>query len=176
MVALLVLLVADFQAAPDMRTAATMAGQSFDDSVVTNEVKSALLADPDLKLLGFQVKTRKGKVQLTGLVETEAQIDRAIAVVRGVSGVKGISIKIEPRNAATMLGSKTKARPVTTGARSVQLAENTAVRRDIPVVSSEVEARPGAFADDQIKESHITEIAFDIDATHSATNETNINK
>ena len=65
-------------------------GNVVDDSIVTATVKSALLADPDTKSFEIAVVTRKGEVQLSGFVGTQAQIDRAAATVRGVAGVTGV--------------------------------------------------------------------------------------
>ena len=49
-------------------------GNVVDDSIVTATVKSALLADPDTKSFEIAVVTRKGEVQLSGFVGTQAQI------------------------------------------------------------------------------------------------------
>ncbi len=65
-------------------------GNTVDDSVVTARVKAALLADPTVKSLEIGVVTRKGEVQLSGFVATQAQIDYAANVVRGVEGVQTV--------------------------------------------------------------------------------------
>ena len=70
--------------------AGTTVGTEIDDSVVTARVKSALLADPDVKSFDIKVETRKGQVQLSGFVDTQARIDNAIALTRKVEGVKGV--------------------------------------------------------------------------------------
>ena len=70
--------------------AGTTVGTEIDDSVVTARVKSALLADPDVKSFEIKVETRKGQVQLSGFVDTQARIDNAIALARNVEGVKGV--------------------------------------------------------------------------------------
>ena len=74
--------------------ATTTVGTELDDSVVTTKVKSALLADPDVKSLDIQAETRKGEVQLSGFVDSDAQVERAIAVARGVEGVTTVSNKM----------------------------------------------------------------------------------
>jgi hyperosmotically inducible protein len=65
-------------------------GNKVDDAIVTAKVKSALLADPDVKSIDIAVVTRKGEVQLSGYVNNQMQIDRAIGVARAVEGVQGI--------------------------------------------------------------------------------------
>lgn len=68
----------------------TTVGTEIDDSVVTTRVKSALLADPDIKSFDFKVETRKGEVQLNGFVDNQSQIDRAIETARGIEGVRSV--------------------------------------------------------------------------------------
>jgi len=72
----------------------TTAGTEIDDSMLATSVKSALLAHPDVKSLDIEIETRKGEVQLSGFVDNQAQIDRAIAVTREVPGVKRIENKV----------------------------------------------------------------------------------
>ena len=79
----------------------TTVGTEIDDTVITTRVKSALLADADVKSFDFKAETRKGEVQLSGFVDNQAQIDRAIAVTRAVEGVKNIDNKLSLKGAAT---------------------------------------------------------------------------
>jgi hyperosmotically inducible protein len=73
--------------------AATM-GTTIDDSVITAKVKSDLLADPRVKGLDAKVETYNGVVQLSGFVDSQAQMDRAIEVARAVNGVNGVENKM----------------------------------------------------------------------------------
>lgn len=66
-------------------------GEYFDDSVVTAKVKSAILNDPDLKVMEIKVETFRGKVQLSGFVSSRADANRAEEVARGVKGVRSVS-------------------------------------------------------------------------------------
>jgi osmotically-inducible protein OsmY len=65
-------------------------GEYFDDSVVTTKVKTAILNDPDLKVLQINVETFKGVVQLSGFVDSKAMMAHAVEVTRGVAGVRGV--------------------------------------------------------------------------------------
>jgi osmotically-inducible protein OsmY len=65
-------------------------GEYVDDSVITTKVKAALLADPDIKSFDIAVETRKGEVQLSGFVDSQEQIDQAIAIVQKVDGVTSV--------------------------------------------------------------------------------------
>ncbi len=66
------------------------AGEYIDDSVITAKVKTAIFDDASLKSAEINVETYKGVVQLTGFVSTRANIDRAVAVARGVKGVTSV--------------------------------------------------------------------------------------
>jgi hyperosmotically inducible protein len=62
-------------------------GNKLDDSVVTTKVKTALLADTSIKGLDITVNTSKGEVQLSGFVDNQGQMDRAVEVAHGIEGV-----------------------------------------------------------------------------------------
>ncbi|WP_157695888.1 BON domain-containing protein, partial [Caballeronia hypogeia] len=70
-----------------------------DDAALAARVKSALVADPELKALPMSVATYRGAVQLSGYVDSEAQMQRALAVTRGVPGVQSIGndLHVRPR-------------------------------------------------------------------------------
>ena len=65
-------------------------GQYVDDSVITTKVKSLLANDDFLKSFQISVETYKGVVQLSGFVNTQAAIDKARDIARGVAGVKSV--------------------------------------------------------------------------------------
>ena len=65
-------------------------GEYVDDSVITAKVKAAIFDDSTLKVNEINVETFKGVVQLSGFVRSQADIDRAVQVARGVGGVKSV--------------------------------------------------------------------------------------
>lgn len=65
-------------------------GTHIDDSGVSRGVRSALAQDEILKGFGITVETIKGDVNLTGVVDNQAQSDHADKLVRGVDGVHTI--------------------------------------------------------------------------------------
>lgn len=66
------------------------AGEYIDDTMLTAKVKSALVADPELKATEIQVDTYKGSVQLSGFVAQPEHIPKAVQLVRGIEGVKSV--------------------------------------------------------------------------------------
>jgi hyperosmotically inducible protein len=69
---------------------ATTMGEKVDDTVVTTKVKAALLADEAVKGMDISVKTVGGEVQLTGVVDNQAQMDRAVEVAKGIEGAQRV--------------------------------------------------------------------------------------
>ena len=65
-------------------------GEYLDDSVVTTKVKAALFSESSLKSTEITVETFKGIVQLSGFVSSQANINKAVEVARGVQGVKAV--------------------------------------------------------------------------------------
>lgn len=66
-------------------------GSVLDDTVITTKVKTALLADSDVKGLDVNVDTSKAVVTLSGAVNNQAQIDRAGKLATDVPGVKSVN-------------------------------------------------------------------------------------
>lgn len=65
-------------------------GEYIDDSVITTKVKAAILKEEDLKVTEINVETFKGVVQLSGFVSSQADINQAVMMARGVAGVKSV--------------------------------------------------------------------------------------
>ncbi|MDG4475552.1 BON domain-containing protein [Thiovibrio frasassiensis] len=65
-------------------------GEYFDDSVITAKVKAEIFNDASLKSSEINVETFKGVVQLSGFVNSQADINRAVAVARTVKGVSSV--------------------------------------------------------------------------------------
>jgi hyperosmotically inducible protein len=65
-------------------------GQYVDDSVITAKVKAAVLSESTLKSAEINVETFKGVVQLSGFVNSQGDINKAVEVARGVGGVKSV--------------------------------------------------------------------------------------
>jgi osmotically-inducible protein OsmY len=69
---------------------ATSMGTKLDDTALVSKVKAALMDADDVKSGQINVEARGGIVQLAGFVTGPKMRDRAIAVAKGVSGVKRV--------------------------------------------------------------------------------------
>lgn len=65
-------------------------GEYIDDSLITAKVKAAVLNEPTLKSSEINVETFKGIVQLSGFVNSKADINKAVEVARSVKGVTSV--------------------------------------------------------------------------------------
>jgi hypothetical protein len=85
----LLMLIATFAACAATRTQQST-GEYIDDSVITTKVKSLLAADDFLKSFQISVESYQGTVQLSGFVNSQKAVDKAVEIVRSVKGVKSI--------------------------------------------------------------------------------------
>jgi hyperosmotically inducible protein len=70
-------------------------GEYVDDTVITTKVKAAIFNEPTLKSAEINVETFKGVVQLSGFVNSQADIDKAVSLARSVKGT--VSVKNDMR-------------------------------------------------------------------------------
>ena len=60
------------------------------DTWITTKVKAALIDDPGVKATEVNVETFKGAVQLSGFVSTNAAMNEAVRLTRGIKGVTSV--------------------------------------------------------------------------------------
>lgn len=65
-------------------------GEYTDDVMITGKVKAAILGEATLKSAEINVETFKGVVQLSGFISSQDAANKAIALARGVAGVKSV--------------------------------------------------------------------------------------
>lgn len=65
-------------------------GQYMDDTAITGKVKAAIFNEPSLKSAEINVETFKGRVQLSGFVSSQADINKATSLAQSVTGVTSV--------------------------------------------------------------------------------------
>lgn len=130
-------------------------GTQVDDTVITSGVKSALIADDLVKSLDLQVETRKGVVQISGFVDSQAQIDQALALTRAVAGVTDVENGISLKGAPGTLGSAIDDTTITGRVKSALLADPGIKSLDISVLTHKGEVQLTGFVNtpDQIEQA-----------------------
>lgn len=156
--------------------ATSTVGTVIDDSVITTEVKAALLADPDVRSFEVKVETRKGEVMLSGYVENTMQIERAAAVARSIMGVKTLQNNMSLKGGATTAGMKLDDSVVTTKVKAALLGDNQVKSRDIAVVTLKGEVQLSGFVDSQKQIDRALVVATGVEGVSRVNNEMSVKK
>jgi hyperosmotically inducible protein len=151
-------------------------GTEIDDSVVTTRVKSALLADPDVKSLDIKVETRKGAVQLSGFVGSQERIDKAVALVLKVEGVKGVENGMSLRSDKTTVGNTVDDSVITTRVKSALFADPGVKSFDIAVVTRKGEVQLSGYVDNAAQINRVIEVVRAVEGVQSVNNEMAVKK
>src|SRR5499426_3368421 len=79
-------------------------GESFDDPLIANRVRTALINERGVTSGQIHVETFRGVVQLSGFVDSQEMAAKAANAARHVSGVKGVednmTVKLDIRSDA----------------------------------------------------------------------------
>jgi len=162
------------EAAPVAPQSSTTAGTQVDDAVITASVKSALLADSAIKSFDLQVETRKGTVQLSGFVDSQDQIDQAIAVTRSVTGVTEVENGVTLQGTPSTMGTKIDDATVTGRVKTALLADPDIKSFDISVLTFKGEVQLTGFVSNQGQIDQATQIARATEGASSVKNELSI--
>jgi len=71
----------------------------MDDTTITGKVKTEIANDPVLKVSQISVTTTKGVVRLSGIVDSQQSIERALEITRKVKGVQLTENKLVVKSA-----------------------------------------------------------------------------
>ena len=141
----------------------TTVGTEIDDTVITTKVKSALLKDTGLESFDIKVETRKGVVQLSGFVDSQNQIDRAMAVAQGIDGVSNVDNKIRIKARDTSMGTKIDDSVITTKVKAALINDPITKSFDIGVVTRDGEVQLSGFVENQTQVVRAIEVAREVE-------------
>lgn len=156
--------------------AAVSVGTAIDDGITTTRVKSALLGETDTRSFDIKVETRGGEVMLSGFVASQAHVERALSVARGVEGVKSVLNKMDLKEGAATVGSTVDDGIVTARVKSALLGEPGIKSLDIAVVTRKGEAQLSGFVDNQSQIDQASGIARGVPGVVSVSSEMSIKK
>ena len=154
----------------------TSVGTEIDDTVITAAIKTALLANPEVRSFDLLVETRKGEVQLSGFIDSQVQIDRATAVAQNVTGVKGVQNKMTIKDSPASVGNKVDDSIVTTRVKSALLSEESIKSHDIAVVTRKGEVQLSGFVDNQLQIDRALVLTRGVEGVVTVNNEMSIKK
>lgn len=146
-------------APPATAAPAITVGTQVDDAVITAGVKSALMTDAAINSFDLQVETRKGTVLLSGFVDSQAQIDQALSVARGVSGVVAVDNSVTLKGKDSTVGTKIDDASVTGRVKTALLADPGIKSLDISVLTVKGVVQLTGFVNNQGQIDQATQIA-----------------
>lgn len=155
---------------------ATSVGTKIDDGIITTKVKSALLADPDVKSFDVKVESRNGEVMLSGFVGNQSQVDRAMQIARGIEGVKLVTNKMDLKDATATVGNKVDDGIITARIKSALLADPGIKSADISVVTNKGLVQLSGFVNNQTQIDQAIKLASAVEGVTSVVNEMSIKK
>ena len=152
----------------------TTVGTKVDDTVITTLVKAGLADSMDVKSFDFKVETRKGEVLLSGFVDNQSQIDRAVAVAQAIAGVTSVDNKVSLKGGSTRVGTKIDDGIITTRVKAALLADASVSSADIAVVTRNGEVQLSGFVNNPGQIDRAMEIATAIEGVTKVSNETKL--
>ena len=152
-------------------------GVALDDTVMTTKVKTALLGDESIKGFDIKVVTRKGTVQLSGFVDNQTQLDRAVYVAHGVEGVTAVenNMTLKEGKAATV-GNTLDDSIITTRVKTVLLADPDVKGVEIGVVTRKGEVQLSGFVGSQAQIDRAVALAQVVEGVQSVVNQMSVKK
>jgi len=73
-----------------LANSAERAGEYMDDATITARIKAEILRDPLLKVSQIEVTTTNNVVRLSGTVDSQQSIERALEIARSIKDVKSV--------------------------------------------------------------------------------------
>ena len=151
-------------------------GTEIDDTVVTTKVKGELLRDPEIKSFDLKVETRKGAVQLSGFVESQVQVERAMAAARTVPGVLSVENAITLKTESVTIGNSVDDGIITAKVKAALLSDPAVKSADIAVVTRKNSVQLSGFVDNQAQIDMAISLAGKVEGVATVDNEMSIKK
>ncbi len=154
----------------------TTVGTQVDDSVLTTKVRAALVQDDQVKSLDVKVTTNKGQVMLSGFADNQAQIDRSVAVAKGIEGVVDVDNKLSLKEGRQTVGNKIDDSVITTQVKSAMLADPDMKSLDVAVTTRKGEVQLSGFVDNDVQLTRAVDVAKTVDGVVGVVNHMSIKK
>jgi hyperosmotically inducible protein len=163
------------QTAGDHAPAASI-GTTVDDSVITTKIKSALLANENIKSLDITVTTSKGNVMLSGFVNNKDQIDISMATAKAIQGVITVDNQFTVKDGIHTVGAKIDDDIITTKVKSTLLGDEAIKSFQISVITRNGEVQLSGFVDNDSQMQHSIQVTQSVEGVKSVLNHMTIRK
>ena len=161
-------------------TAATSApqpstvGEVIDDTVLSTRIKSALMANPQINSYDFKIASRNGEVLLSGFIDSQAQLDLALATVRAVDGVSSVQNNMTIKTGSPTVGNKVDDGITTARVKAALLADTGIRSLDIRVVTRVGAVQLSGFVNNQTQMDRAMQLATGVQGVTQVSNEMQI--
>lgn len=108
-------------------------GDYIDDKAIATKTKSALLADEVTHGFDINVAVDRQVVQLSGFVESQAEVNRAAEIARSVSGVKSVNNSLQVQAGSRTAGEYIDDNVILAKVKAALAGDKTASAVDVEV-------------------------------------------
>ncbi len=146
-------------------------GEKIDDTVITTQVKMALMKDSLTATFGTDVTTTNGVVVLKGTVQNNAEKEMTTRVVAAVQGVKSVKNEmIVTKEQASTVGEKIEDAAITTKVKMALTlhASTGALRTTVTTMDSVVTV--GGKAKNKAERELVNKIVEDVEGVKKVVN------
>lgn len=142
------------------------------DSALTAAVKSALVNAKDIQSNAISVKTESGKVTLSGFVASQEQAEQAVALAKGVEGVKDVNDKLHVRaDKQPTIGGYVDDSKITGEVKAKLLAADDVPSRTIKVETSQGIVQLSGSVETQAQAQRAQSVAGAVEGVKSVKND-----
>jgi hyperosmotically inducible protein len=141
------------------------------DGDITDQVRSALVADPVVRAKQVDVVTRDGTVQLNGFVDTRASTQRAGELAGHVRGVRHVDNNLVVRDTHSTMGESIDDSVLTTRVKAALVAEPVTKARQISVETLHGVVQLSGFVETEVERSRAGIVARSISGVSDVRND-----
>ena len=149
-------------------------GEQIDDTVVTANVKAALIADPTTKARQIDVEVRRGVVQLNGFVDSAAEKAQATTVATRIDGVMEVQNNLAVNTATATAGEVIDDSILTAKVKAKLIESDRTKAHEINVETKLGVVHLSGFVDSANAKAAASEIALSVSGVKDVKNEISV--
>jgi len=149
-------------------------GEQLDDSVITGNVKAALIADPVTKARQIDVEVRRGVVQLNGFVDSAAEKAQATTVTTRIDGVMEVQNNLAVNTATATAGEVIDDSILTAKVKAKLIESDRTKAHEINVETKLGVVHLSGFVNSASEKAAASEIALSVSGVKDVKNEISV--
>lgn len=146
-------------------------GEKIDDTVITTQVKMALMKDSSTATFGTDVTTTNGIVVLKGTVQNNAEKDITTKVAASVQGVKSVKNEMKiTKDQTSTVSEKIDDSAITTKVKIALNSHDSTEALKTSVTTNDLVVTVSGKAKNKAEKELVTKIVKDVDGVKSVVN------